>query len=177
MAQHSIRLTHVLIPDDVDFFTELARALKTQDRAGTAPPVIFRVMETKRRIAMDPACSEGMVLVLGEDGTEFFETDVAEAKAFLREYAFDNNDRDALDAVDTLSGLAAFCEEKEIPDFHYTGYEHYEQCTGVFLTRAACEHHIAAYRNHYDNPKVYADHAWRNPEFERLLAIVEEFAR
>ena len=175
MSQN-VRVTEVLTPDDVKFLTELANELKTQDRAATAKPVIFEVMETKKRTAMDPAYSEGMVLVLGEDGTEFFEADVAEAKDFLREYEFDEKDTKGLDAIDALGGLATFCEEKGIDNFHYTGYERYEKFSGAFLTRRACERHIAANRRHYENPKVYTDYAWRNPEFEQLLSIVEKFA-
>ena len=175
MSQH-VRFTEVLSPDDVQFLTDLANALKTQDCAGTVKPVMFRVRESKKRIAMDPAYSEGRVLVLGEDGTEFFDTDVAEAKEFLQEYEFDGKDTGELDGIDTLEGLATFCEEHGIDNFHFTGYEPYEQFTGDFLTRQACEHHIVGNRHHYTDPKVYTDHALRNPELERLLTIIEKFA-
>ena len=174
--QEENRFCEALTPDDVKFLTELANELKTQDCVATAKPVVFKVMETKKRVAMDPAYSDGMVLVLGEDGTEFFEADVAAAQDFLREYEFDDKDMEDLDAIDTIEGLATFCEEKGIDDFHYTGYERYEKFSGEFLTRRACERHIAANRHHYEDPKVYTDYAWRNPEFERLLEIVEKFA-
>ena len=49
--QEENRLCEALTPDDVKFLTELANELKTQDCAGTAKLVVFKVMETKASCA------------------------------------------------------------------------------------------------------------------------------
>lgn len=126
-----------LSDDDVKFLTELANEMKTQDCMGTAKPVIFEVMETKKRIGADPAYADGMVLVL-EDHS-FFEEEVDDAKQFLQREYFDDSEPLGLKCVQDLTGLVEFCDANGIDDYHYTGYEFDREFSGPFLTRTACE--------------------------------------
>lgn len=164
-----------LTAEDLQFLRQLAHTLRTQDTAYSAKPVVFQVMEQKRRTPVDPAYADGMCLVLGEDGEEFFEDNLAQAKEFLSDDELSSEEMGLLDNVATLEDLKDFCDDAGI-DYHWTGYEDDERYSGEFLTREACERHIAANRHHYRNPQVFARSLWRNPELERLLAILEKFA-
>ena len=165
-----------LTDDDLQFLRQLAHTLRTQDTAHSAKPVIFQVMEQRRRTPVDPDYADGMCLVLGEDGEEFFEETLDQAKEFLREAELSPEQEAALTKVSTIDELKDFCDDAGIDDYHWTGYEDYERYSGEFLTREACERHIAANRHHYTDPKVFVRTVWRNPELARLLAIVEKLA-
>ena len=170
-------LSAVLTPEDVEFLTALANELKTQDTAGTARPVIYQIMERKKDPCIDPAYADGMVLALGEDGEEFFDEDVAGARAWLLEgFEWTPEELATIDAASSLENLADFCEEHGVP-YHFTGYRDIETFQGFFLTLHALRQHVERNDYHYKHPVSYAQAAgWRNPELKRLLAIVEKFA-
>ena len=174
--QEENRLCEVLTPDDVKFLTELANELKTQNTAGTANPVIYQIMERKKDPGIDPAYADGMVLYLGEDSEEFFDKDVAGAQSWLRDDEWTADELATINAAVCLNDLAAFCERHGVP-YHFTGYRDSETFQGCFLTLRALNQHVAYNNYHYHHPVSYAQAAgWRNPELERLLAIVEKFA-
>ena len=161
-----------LTDDDLQFLKQLAHTLRSQD---SAKPVIFQVYERGRRILIDPDYADGMCLVLGEDGEEFFEDTLEQAKEFLGEAELSPEQEDALSKVSTLDELKDFCDDADI-DCHWTGYVEDADFHGAFLTQEACERHIAVNRHHYADPIVFTASIWRNPELERLLAILEKFA-
>lgn len=176
--QEQSRLTEVLTPEDMEFLTSLANELKTQDTAYTAKPVIYQIMARKKDPGMDPAYADGMVLDLGEDGEEFFDADVAGARAWLLDgFEWTPEALTRLHAASSLEDLADFCEEQDVR-YHFTGYREVETFKGFFLTKRALTRHLESNHYHYEKPVTsYAQAAgWRNPELERLLEIVEKFA-
>lgn len=44
----------------------------------------------------------------------------------------------------------------------------------LFLTLRECEEHIKHNRHHYTNPRTYVQTAWRSPQFERLIKILQQ---
>lgn len=75
-----------------------------------------------------------------------------------------------------LDDLAAFCDTHDV-NYRFIGYRDTETFQGFFLTLRALKQHVAHNDYHYHHPVSYAHAAgWRNPELERLLAIVEKFA-
>lgn len=167
----------VLTADDRAFLTDLGNKLKTQERLGTAKPVIYQIRERIKELAADPDYADGMALALGEDADVYYEDDIAEAKErLLDEFEWDDAELRVIHEASTLKALADFYETAEITH-HYTGYCEVERYTGFFLTNEALQTHVKANRHHYKNPVSYAHYAgFRNPELERLLAIVEKFA-
>lgn len=165
--------SEVLSSDDIAFLVALANELKTQDRGGTAKPVIYQIQEHKKEWGYEEDWADGMDLFIGEQG-EFFDDDVAGAKQFLVEnYAVDGA---MLANAETLKDVADICADRDIPAT-YTGYLDAETYKGFFLTQAALKQHIASNGHHYKNPVSCAQFGgFRNPELERLLAIVEKFA-
>lgn len=171
------KVDDVLTADDRAFLVDLANQLKTQERLGTAKPVIYQILERIKDVAIDPDYADGMVLALGEDADVYEDDAIDEAKAWLLD-GFDWSDAKLrqIHEASTLSMLADFCEANEVT-YHYTGYREVERFTGFFLTHSALQEHLASNGHHYKNPVSYAHYAgFRNPELERLLAIVERFA-
>jgi len=44
----------------------------------------------------------------------------------------------------------------------------------LFLTLRECREHIERNRHHYKRPCTYAQTAWRSPQFERLVNILQQ---
>jgi hypothetical protein len=108
---------------------------------------------------------------LGDDPQEFYEVD--KAKEWIAEAH--HIPLDDMSDCDSLGDLHRFLDKLDIRNT-YTGYNRGEKFHNCFLTKRACERHIRLNDYHYRQPKPFADTAWRNPEFERLLRIVEKFA-
>ncbi len=167
-----------LTAEDVEFLTQLANELKTQDTAFTRKPIIYQILGEKKDIGIEGDYGDGVVLSIGEDGEDFFDDDVEGAREFLinDDYDFELSEKTQLAEAKTLEDIAAFCEDVGIRN-HYTGYRNTETFQGFFLTKSALLRHLEANRHHYKNPMSFAQAAgWRNPELERLLDIVEKFA-
>ncbi len=167
-----------LTPDDIAFLTSLANALKTQDTASTAKPVIYQILQRKREIGIDPDYSDGIVLSLGDDHEEFDNQDVDRARAWLlEEFAWSPEELERITSASCLEDFADFCEESGRVNYRFTGYRNIETYSGFFLTQRALLDHVQHNGHHYQHPVSYAQAAgWRNPELERLLRIVEQFA-
>lgn len=162
---------NVLTAEDVEFLRKLGNVLKTQDNCGNAKPLFFTIREELKIGGIDLDYSDGAVLVIGDDHDEFYDLD--SAKESISEW-YDIPIED-MSEHSSLSDLHDFLDKRGI-DNTYTGYNNGEKFHNCFLTKRACEQHIRLNHYHYKRPKPYADTAWRNPEFERLLRIVEKFA-
>lgn len=172
-------MQNILTKDDIKFLKELAIELKTQDRDCTAKPVYYQVMETKRITGIDPDYTDKLILLIGDEYEEFTDEQLEEAKEFYIEYWIDEDDTEKIDEVmsaSSLEELSEIIEEHNKTDCTLTGYEDETECHNAFLTKKACELHIKQNHYHYKNPRVCVENAWRNPELERLLEIVEKFA-
>lgn len=166
----------ILSDQDLAFLVSLANELKTQNTGGTRHPVMYQIMETKREWGIADDFEDGTGLLLGDDNDEFY--DVVTAKEwFLEDEDFlDTDEKAALARADTLEEILDFAETQGIA-CSLCGYRNVEVFTGFFLTKSALTRHIELNHYHYKKPVAYAQTAgWRNPELERLLAIVEKFA-
>lgn len=66
--------------------------------------------------------------------------------------------------------LKEFLQEV-LPDFQECSYSWNYKYENTFFTAKACKEHIERNHYHYNDPKDYLNHAWRNPEME----LVSEF--
>lgn len=166
----------ILTSDDVTFLVALGNELITQDRASTAKPVFYQVLQDHRRWGMDCDYADDVVFNLGEDEGENFYSgqELALKYTILRDFELGNDDKADLDAAEDLSAIHEICEHLGIPA-HYTGYADEEVREGCWLTLAGVKRHIDANGYHYKNPRTYAAYSC-DPVFKRLLAIVEKFA-
>jgi hypothetical protein len=172
-------MEHILTKDDIKFLKELAIEIKTQNTHGTAKPVIYRIMEDIRTYGIDLDYADNVALVIGDDFDCFTEDQLEAAKEFYINHWVDGNDINKLEELNNascLEDLAEVIEKDGKTDCEFIGYKDEVEFHNSFITKKACEIHIAQNYYHYTNPKVYTSHAFRNPELERLLEIVEKFA-
>ena len=173
-------MQNILTKDDIKFLKELAIELKTQDRQYTAKPVFYQIAEQKKIIGIDPDYADNQI-VCSYNGDEW-EGEFEEVCDRLAEhFELDTSDEDFqfIKEYGTYDELIEYIEKKTGYDQLYTtGYDYYTEYKNAFLTNKACEKHLKENQHHYDkeNSYVYGSHAWRNPELERLLEIVEKFA-
>lgn len=181
-----------LSQEDIKFLKELQYKLKTQDNDYQAAPRFWGVAETKRIYGVDGDFdSDGFQVVV--DSETYFDDDENGLKGFsehlIDTYEEDYNEKyaeeyGALEEVmqdfEDICDLHDWCENW-LEEFGYDCYKvHYRdlenvisQETGCFLTKEACKKHIESNHYHYKKPRTYAMTAWRNPEFERLMRIIE----
>lgn len=178
--------------DDVKFLKELQHKLKNQETDCQAAPRFWGVAETKRIYGVDGDFdSNGFQVVV--DFETYFDDDENGLKDFgehlIERYEEDYNKKYAEEygtLEETIQDFEDICDlhdwcENWLEEFGYDYYRSYyrdlenvvSQQTGCFLTKEACERHIELNHYHYTNPHTYAMTAWRNPEFERLMKIIE----
>lgn len=168
-------LNKILTEEDIEFLRDLGNELKTQDTLSTAKPIFWQINEVVKRYCIDPAYADRDCVLIGEDGGTHCDTEDEAKKLLVEDYDIAKED---LVDIDSLEEIEDYCDDKGIP-CHYTGYEEYEARSGCFLTLRAVHAHIQ--RNGYRyaqgrNTGKYCNHAFRNPELEKLLKIVEKFS-
>lgn len=163
-----------LTPDDIEFLRSLANELKTQERGCTATPLFLQVRQKKKVFGIDTAYADDTVLLIGDEYEECYT--VGQAKEMLAESFGVPSEK--MNGFESLEELEGFCAGRGILATH-TGYATHDEFTNCFLTRKGYDQHMQLNEHNYrygSTPEVFIHHAFRNPELERLLAIVEKFA-
>ena len=169
-------MINLLTEEDILFLKELANELKTQDTACTAKPVYYSIMQEDKEYGIDQGYADGMC-VIGDEGEVF--TEANELVEWVFEcYSPTEQQQEELRNFTDIEEIYDYCNDNNIVDsLTYTGYRDIEKHDEMFLTKKALKKHVELNYYHYKkNPVSYAHHAWRNPELEHLLKIVEKFA-
>lgn len=170
-----------LTKEDLTFLKELAKELRTQDTRATAKPLVFKIRETvcvpykdlyyfnEDVCLIDP---DERVYLTAQEALEALETLYEKDAQALKQLAANYPD---MAYQEDLRALYDLMEDLEL-DWELTGYEMEEKVSGSFLTARAAQAHLNENCHHYNSTAhVYCTHAWRNPELEQLLTIVEKF--
>lgn len=171
-----------LSTEDVQFLEELAKKLKSQPNYATAKPLIFTIKEEIPVVGLeegygDEPClvdEEGMLYTLTEEVVEYLLENLAEEEgqtlqSIANAYGLEVDETN----FESLFELI----QKSGQEWKLTYWKPQKRFTGEFLTEEAALKHLQANRHHYHSTAcVYCKHAWRNPELEQLLSIVEKFA-
>ena len=179
--------------EDITFLKELQHELRTQERDCQASPRFWGVAETKREYGIDSDYGyDGCVVRI--DFETYYDDDedgLSKFKEYLIEnYEDDYNEEDEnkntslvkeLNDCDDIGEMYEFaCDKLDIDGdgitlVYYRNLENVvSQETGCFLTKRSCKKHIELNHYHYNNPHTYAMTAWRNPEFEKLLNVIDK---
>lgn len=160
--------------EDIDFLRELQHELNTQDHDSQAAPRYWGVAENKV-VAIPDGCGDAFIYI-GDGGVLTCEefVDFVESGEYNSGYEDDwqNVDKNDIDelvefAQDTLEWNDVRVVYQELQRDIIT------HDSNVFLTKRACQAHIECNRYHYSQPHTYAMTAWRNPEFEHLMTILQ----
>ena len=154
---------------------ELATEMTTQNMRHTRMPHMFQIAEQKEVAAYEGqgediwADSDGGVLRTEEDIKDYviqfleenderlFNFSVGEEKQ-LREEA-----TEIYDAMLSLDEVEDYLTERGYRKVAVTTEQSFKN---TFLTAKDCQEHIDKNHYHYNEPRVYLNSAWRNPEME-----------
>ena len=175
-------LFNKLSTEDTQFLVELAQKLKTQDNRATAKPLIFTIKEEVKIIGLSQEYADGCCLV-NEEGEPFFSP--KEVVEYIVDYIMKDSTQTLqafakgydleVDETNLESLLELICAAGY--DWTMTYYHEQERFRGEFLTEEAAFDHLQTNRYHYnETATVYCKRAWRNPELEQLLTLVEKLA-
>lgn len=160
-----------LTAEDIKFLKELKHELNTQDNRITANPRFYQVQHDK---FVGSAYKEGEYFEALHDGEslgiyEYSKDGVEEIKKCLREYY--DEDEEKLKEVEEIETYSLDNSELGL-ECIIGNYEHVY--SNAFLTEKACKRHIEGNKHHYRNPIDYLQHAFRNPELEKVLEILSK---
>lgn len=174
-------IVNKLTCDDIKFLVELGNKRKTQEKDGCADPVFWMIEDEK-----NVYCEDGEYYEFYDDGEVIYSTYNNNTKEDLEEFKewfLDNKicseyDKECLKDVEDDDDLFEWIDDGCIQDLPYARFtrRHFiSYNTGAFLTKEAAREHIEENYYHYSkNVRTYGMVGWRNPEFERLMEIIEK---
>lgn len=170
-----------LTEEDILFLKELGHKRLIQEKDHCADPVFWMICDRE-----NVYCEDGEFIEIYVDGDILVSTfdsdeeDIANFKEYVKMNCVDSfYDSEDLEAVEDLSSLERFISLYEYDlDISVVRFDRrLKICdtSGPFLTKDAARQHIKENKHHYSKDvNTYGMVAWRNPEFERLMSIVEQ---
>ena len=158
--------------EDIDFLRELQHELNTQENDGQTAPRYWGICQEKQRLLPKDFGDECILY----EGTMY---SVKEFVDWLYDNEYDigrEEEWEELDKTDIFD-VVSFAEDKlgfnNVYEVSREVIDTIGEDANVFLTKRACLKHIEQNGHHYSKPRTYAMTAWRNPEFERVLNILQ----
>ena len=169
-----------LSEDDLDFLGDLGHQRKMQPKDGCADPVFWMIQDEK-----SVYCEDGEYLEFYDDGEMVYSTyhcnteeDLEEFKKYILDYKdLDDDEKKELKDINNDEDLVEWFEVSSVNiSFARFTREHYiTEGTGPFLTKEAAKEHLKENDYYYSkNARTYGMVGWRNPQFERLMEIIEK---
>jgi len=156
-----------------EFLMNLSKELCTQDNRATAMPYFFQVRETKEVPAHEGSGEE--VLYSSEYETEL-RTDsdkiewIKEHEEYFLGTIYEEEAKDVGNHTNTWD-LDSMLTELDFDKFHVdTDYTY----SNAFFTSKACDEHIRINGHNLKYPVNYLNHAFRNPELEKVMKFICE---
>jgi len=144
---------------------ELSKEMTSQDNLGTRMPHMFQI-RTKKEVAAHEGCGEE--IWVNDEGDEL--RTVEEIAEYVEQYLSDNDNQEQFKEMDS-DEILGFLQDELNEGWRKVWVNIEYEYKNTFLTSKACQEHIDANHYHYNEPIVYLNHAWRNPEQE----IVSKF--
>lgn len=167
--------------EDLRFLNELGEKRREQTRDGCADPVFWMIQDEK-----NVYCEDGEYLEFYVDGEvyydtyrEFDEEYFEEFKKYCLDYylAEDTEEFKKIEDNDDLYNYIEWYSLDNVTIARFNREHFITDMTGPFLTKESAEEHLKDNYYHYSkNARVYGMTAWRNPEFQRLMEIIEKLS-
>lgn len=164
--------------EDMEFLRELSHELKTQNKDCQASPRFWVVGDYEDRLVPEGE-GDKVKFFLPDDCDEFSIEDI---KDMLLEHDCINKEKvneafedyDLLGDYDDIIDLVRTYIDDGAHVF-YTERTHIIKKDTMFITKQSCQNHIKSNHYHYTkDAHTYAMTAWRSPEVEKLLKILEK---
>lgn len=148
----------------IEFLKNLQLELNTQETDCQANPRFWVVAQHE----WQPCWREQFDAYHYTNGEgDYFDT-FEEFKGYLLEYGY--IDQEVYDEADCLEDLPNYYEYDQIPMKKI----HVIKQNTMFLTKRECQEHIKRNKHHYnDTVHTYAMTAWRSPQVEKLIKILQ----
>lgn len=154
----------------------LATEMTTQDPRCTRMPHMFQI-QTRYKVYDWGLNGDTKCYINGETEIETCEELIDLLKDYDIEYPSDiekmwednwwSSDDEKFEGKD----LNEFIGEV-LPDLKECSYSWNYKYENTFFTAKACKEHIESNHYHYNDPKDYLNHAWRNPEMELVTKFL-----
>lgn len=164
--------------EDIDFLRKLQHELNTQEDELQAAPRFWGIMEDVEYPSSEDNYDNAYIYSHG-DSEVWSHKDAVEWIGDVVDYSYPELQEEWETEVKDNYELDEICEwakdnlEMDLKMVYTLNYEKLSSFTGCFLTKRAAKLHLAQNGYHYNNGKTYAMTAWRNPEFERVLNILQ----
>ncbi len=193
----------MLKKEDILFLRELREKMLTQDKCCQAAPRYWIIMQRKRiygfsedygdtctlsygdkeaesikdAVEIVEACKEELMATYEADGISVYFSDWTGDIHVQFSKGGEHTDEEVFRYLDDLcewmKNNVSYQTADELRLLYYKDMD--TPAHGpIFMTKAACEEHIAKYGYNYSNPRSYAITAVRSPEIERLWDIIEQ---
>lgn len=171
----------ILSIEDIKFLKELGHKRKTQETDGCADSVFWMIQDERIEFTDD-----GEYKTFFDDNgnlyntyDEFDKNKLEGFKNYIKEnFRLDEDEFEELKEVSDNDALEDFIYLYDI-DINYrrfTMQTFISSSTGSFLTKEAAKEHLKDNHYHYSkNARISGIVGWRNPEFKKLMQIVEKF--
>ncbi|RYC69672.1 hypothetical protein [Spirosoma sordidisoli] len=154
-----------------DTLKEIAQAVATQSNRGTATPYLFQI-QTDEKVWVPNLNGDHQVIVSLDDHTEVGPFDHKTVAKLAKENGVKRPDW----YKDLRTGWSVYESDSEewlekvgcLRDSYSIKHKY----QNAFFTEAGCKAHIKANHYHYDNPRDYLNHAFRNPEMAAVFALL-----
>lgn len=160
---------------------ELATEMTTQNMRCTRMPHMFQIAEQKEVAAYEGngediwVDCDGGVLRTEEDIKDYVVQFLGENDERLSNFSVGEDEEIIKEATETYEAMLSLDEVEdylEERDFRKVAVTTEESYQNTFLTAKACQEHIDANHYHYNEPRVYLNSAWRNPEMELVSTFL-----
>ena len=160
---------------------EISKGMNSQNHHGTRMPYMWQIETTKEVAAYE---GNGDIIWVDCDGREL--RNEQEIKEHITNHILENDSQlfyidgdealcEATNRFDEMdeSDIEEWLEEHEWRKVEVTTIKQYEN---AFFTEEECRIHISKNGYHYNNPRQYLNHAFRNPEMEIVSTFLCELS-
>lgn len=183
---------HPITKEELDFLSDLQHELNTQDHVGQADPRFWVIMGQEKQVV--PSGYEDNVVLYDDNAAEELADGIDDIIKFLNKKFKDDDEPWEITQEYSSYTIKSkeddeydeyLCDLEELEEWlHEHNYTHctfhYYSCkpmvypNTMFLTEKAAANHLKANHYHYDaTAHTYAMTAWRSPEMEKLIKILQ----
>ena len=149
---------------------ELSKEINNQNHLHTAMPYLFQV-ETEIQVAAYEGCGE--TIWVNEEG-ETLSSD-EEIVKYVSDWIYDNGSDTIVEDMD-MDDFTDFMQEIIDESWRTVNVSVEKVYKNAFFTSKGCKEHIASNEHHYNNPRAFLNHAFRNPEMELVYKLLCEIS-
>lgn len=152
--------------ESYEFVKSLISEIETQDNRITAYPILYMIQTKDKQIRPEEYSDEFEWYGNGESYSH------DELIELLK-------DSDKIDSTDIENwnewDISNSANDIGIEKVYFENIDKFE--SNIFFTEKAIKQHIKSNHYHYNDPKDYVIHAWRNPEVENIIKALKEIAK